>query len=88
MARNPNIKEFIEKPSPNKNASSFLIAGGIYLFTRKIFTYLPKGKKVSLEHDVFPKIVKNHKVSGYILEGRWYDISTPTVYSRVLEEWI
>lgn len=82
-----NIVEFIEKREVDEGSTSHLIASGIYLFNPKIFKYIPQNKEVSLERDILPKVVNKHKVSGYMLEGRWYDISTPEVYAKVIEEW-
>ncbi len=81
-----NIVEFDEKPIKTKT-QSHLISSGIYLFTPEIFSYIPKGGKTSIERDVLPKIVQAHKISGYIMEGKWYDISTPAIYAQVLKTW-
>lgn len=81
-----NIVEFVEKPQKS-GPSSYLIAAGIYLFSSKIFKYISRDRKMSLEREVLPKVIKKCKVSGYMLEGRWYDISTPEVYAKLLKEW-
>ena len=80
------IIEFVEKPAQN-SARSHLISAGIFLFTPRIFSYIPKNKKVSLEKDVLPDLVKKHSLPGYVLQNQWYDISTPAVYEKVLKEW-
>jgi NDP-sugar pyrophosphorylase family protein len=81
-----NIVEFIEKPK-KAGHTSHLISAGIYLFNHKIFKLINKKEDTSLEREILPKIVKTNKVSGYMLEGRWFDISTPKVYAQVLKEW-
>jgi mannose-1-phosphate guanylyltransferase len=81
-----DIMEFQEKPAA-KTTKSHLISAGIYLFTPKIFEFIPKDKKVSLEKQVLPMALKENKLKGYSLEGDWYDISTPKVYEEVLREW-
>lgn len=80
------IVEFIEKPSHDR-ARSHLISAGIYLFTPRIFSYIPKNKKIGLEKDVLPDLVKKHSLPGYVLQSPWYDISTPAEYEKVLLEW-
>jgi NDP-sugar pyrophosphorylase family protein len=80
------IVNFIEKPAKIK-AKSHLVSAGIYLLTPKIFSYITKDKKISLEKDILPQVVQKCRLSGYLFEGPWYDISTPAVYSQVLKEW-
>ncbi|MBI4359814.1 MAG: nucleotidyltransferase family protein [Candidatus Jacksonbacteria bacterium] len=80
------VLEFTEKPSQDRRLSH-LISAGIYIFTPRVFSYITKNKKVSLEKDILPDLVKKHAISGYILESPWYDISTPVVYEKVLKEW-
>lgn len=81
-----NIKEFTEKPLSSA-AKSHLISAGIYLLNQDIFSFIPKRPKFSLERDVFPRVLKKAKLSGYVLSGDWYDISTPQIYEQVLREW-
>ncbi|MBI4116589.1 NTP transferase domain-containing protein [Candidatus Pacearchaeota archaeon] len=48
-----------------------LINGGIYIFNKKIFDYIPEKQKFSLEQEVFPKItniMKGFSHKGYILD--------------------
>ena len=81
-----HIKEIIEKPA-SKSTKSLLISAGIYLLSSTVFSFIPRGKRVSLEKDVLPKVIKKLKLSGYLLDGSWYDISSPEVYEEVLQEW-
>lgn len=80
------IKEIIEKPT-STSTKSHLISAGIYLFNSKIFSFIPRGKKVSLEKDILPRVLKKNQLSGYLLQGDWYDIFTPEIYETVLREW-
>jgi len=80
------IVDLKEKPNNKKN-KSHLISAGIYILTSKVFKFIPKNKKVSLEKEVLPKMLKKYKINGYLLEKDWYDISTPKIYEQVLKEW-
>ncbi len=80
------IVDFIEKPIRQK-AKSHLISTGIYLLTYKIFDYIPKNKKISLEKDVLPQVLKKYKLNGYLLQGSWYDVSSPEIYEQALKDW-
>lgn len=76
------IKRFIEKP-PKKDAPTNLINAGIYVLDRKIFKYIPKGQKVSLEREIFPKLVEEHGLYGYVFDGLWIDIGKPQEYLEI-----
>ena len=73
------VKEFIEKPAKG-TAPTNLINAGIYVLNPKIFQYLPKGKKVSMEREVFPKLVEEGQLYGHIFQGLWMDIGKPKEY--------
>ena len=70
LMRGSDIVEFIEKP---KIASSYLINAGIFVAEPEIFNFIPKDEKVILEADVFPKLAKSERLSGYLLSGEWLD---------------
>ena len=73
------VKKFIEKPAEG-TAPTNLINAGIYVLNPKIFQYLPKGKKVSMEREVFPKLVEEGQLYGHIFQGLWMDIGKPKEY--------
>jgi len=73
------VKEFIEKPAKG-TAPTNLINAGIYVLNPKIFQYLPKGKKVSMEREVFPKLVEEGQLFGHVFQGLWMDIGKPKEY--------
>lgn len=73
LGENNRIKRFIEKPAKDK-APSNLINAGVYVFSPKVFDYIPKGKTVSMEREVFPKLAEESKLYGYLVNGLWMDI--------------
>jgi mannose-1-phosphate guanylyltransferase len=73
------IKRFIEKPAKGE-ALSNLINAGAYILDPKVFNYIPEGRPVSLEREVFPKIAQEGKLYGYKTEGLWIDIGKPKEY--------
>ncbi len=73
------IKRFIEKPSKDK-APSNLINAGVYVLSPKIFDYIPKGRAVSMEREIFPKLAQEGKLCGHLLNGLWMDIGKPEEY--------
>ncbi len=76
LAENGRIKRFVEKPEREK-APSDLINAGVYAFNPEIFEYIPEGRKVSLEREVFPKLVEEDMLYGCVFDGLWTDIGKP-----------
>lgn len=69
------IESFVEKGGTSK---SKFVNGGIYVFNRKIFRYIPKGT-VSLEREVFPNLI-GKKFYGMPVKGFFIDIGMPEDY--------
>jgi mannose-1-phosphate guanylyltransferase len=75
------IKRFVEKPEKGK-APSNLVNAGIYGLTPEIFDYIPNGRPVSIEREVFPALTRDRKLFGYEFNGLWIDIGEPSDYLR------
>jgi mannose-1-phosphate guanylyltransferase len=73
------IKRFIEKPAKGA-APTNLINAGIYVLSPKVFEYIPKGKTVSMEREVFPKLAEDGELYGHVVHGLWIDIGKPEEY--------
>ena len=82
LARGNRIRKFIEKPPPN-TAPTNLINAGVYVLSPEIFEYIPKGRKVSLEREVFPKLSEEGKLYGYVFAGLWIDIGKLEDYLKI-----
>tara|TARA_B100001175_G_scaffold315078_1_gene325849 strand:- start:1118 stop:2314 length:1197 start_codon:yes stop_codon:yes gene_type:complete len=67
------IIKFFEK---NENSASNLINGGIYLLKKQIFKDFKKSF-MSLEKDIFPKLLKHGELGGKRINGYFIDIGTP-----------
>jgi mannose-1-phosphate guanylyltransferase len=71
-----SIAEFLEKPSPEE-IDSDLINAGAYILERSILEEMaPPGTNISIERDVFPKLV-GRGLYGFAADGYWLDIGTP-----------
>lgn len=68
------IIQFIEKPEKGKEPSN-LVNMGICIAEPEVISMIPKGF-VSLERQIFPKIVKMGKMYGYKIKGYWQTIGT------------
>ena len=73
LAKSNRVVRFVEKP-PKSKAPSNLVNAGIYVLEPEIFDYIPEGKRVSIEREVFPKLAVKKKLYAYDFEGLWIDI--------------
>ncbi len=70
---NEKIIDFHEK---NSTSDSNLINAGIYLLKKEIFKNYKKNF-ISLEKDIFPKLLKLKELAGKKINGYFIDIGTP-----------
>ncbi len=73
------IKRFIEKP-PKGTEPTNLINAGVYVLSPTIFNYIPAGRKVSMEREIFPKLAAENALYGHKVSGMWIDIGKPEEY--------
>jgi mannose-1-phosphate guanylyltransferase len=69
------IVEFLEKPDRNEIDTDEINAGA-YLLERSVLDLIPPDENVSIERQVFPKLVGGG-LYGVRLDGYWMDIGTP-----------
>lgn len=55
------------------NTKSNLMNGGVYYLNKKIFRFI-KNSKISLENEIFPKLIKKNELKGIFLKSRFIDI--------------
>jgi mannose-1-phosphate guanylyltransferase len=69
------ITDFLEKPDPAEIDTDEINAGA-YVLERSVLDLIPPDREVSIEREVFPKLV-GEGLFGRRLEGYWIDIGTP-----------
>ena len=80
------ITGFFEKPG--KTPSGRVISAGVYLLEPQILLYIPEGRQVSLEKEVFPRLLNdNVSLFGYSSSGYFVDIGTPQRYAQIQKNW-
>ncbi len=79
MSSGTCIRRFIEKPVKGE-APSNLINAGVYVLSPKVFDYIPEGRSVSIEREVFTKLAEEGKLCGHRVNGLWMDIGKPQEY--------
>jgi mannose-1-phosphate guanylyltransferase len=87
LTKDNRIISFTEKP-PKEKAPSNLINAGIYVLEPEIFDYIPSGKPVSIEREVFPKLAEEGRLFGNDFEGLWIDIGEPEDYLKANKLWL
>lgn len=70
------VREFLEKTGERAPGE---INAGMYVLERSVLDLIPPGEEVSIEHDVFPRLV-GEGLRGLRLDGYWMDIGTPERY--------
>ncbi|MCA9375831.1 MAG: NTP transferase domain-containing protein [Candidatus Doudnabacteria bacterium] len=85
--RGYKIVRFDEKPGVGKSRTH-LVSAGVFVCSPGIVNVIPKKKTASIEKDVLPHLAGEGLITGYPFEGRWYDVGTPEIYEKVIQEWV
>lgn len=82
--KNSRIIDFKEKAEKFRGPG--LVNGGVYVLEPEIFKFIKPKRKVSIERETFPLLLKGKKsqLFGYISEKTHFDIGTPTGYHRTV----
>jgi len=79
------ITAFFEKAG--KRSSRNIINAGVYVLEPRVLSYIPKGEQVSLEREIFPRLLeKNLPLFGYLTSDYFVDIGTPRGYAKIQED--
>jgi mannose-1-phosphate guanylyltransferase len=70
------VLRFLEKTG---EAAPGEVNAGMYVLERSVLDLIPPGRNVSIERDVFPRLVGGG-LHGLLLDGYWMDIGTPQRY--------
>ncbi len=78
------VKKFEEKSTAHLDASH--VNAGVYVLSPRVVDSIPEGRPISLEKEVFPKLVRNGRMRGWKHDGFWYDIGRVSEYVRANRE--
>ncbi len=81
---NGMVRKFEEKSGVFSAKS--LVNAGVYVLSPRLVGSIPVGRPLSLERDVFPKLVENGRMQAWIHDGFWYDIGRVSEYVRTNKE--
>ncbi len=79
------VVSFVEKPRKQSEGEAWVNAG-VYVIHPSALSKIRKGARASLELDVFPRLMREGKISGYKHDGYWADVGTPEDYLRVQKD--
>ncbi len=79
MNDDATVRGFVEKPRPEE-IDTDLISAGCYVLERSVVDLIPSGGNVSIEREVFPRLVGNG-LHGHAHRGAYFmDLGTPERY--------
>ncbi len=78
------VRQFEEKSAVLSATSA--VNAGVYVLSPSVIDSIPVGRSVSLERDVFPKLVRNGRMQSWVHDGFWYDIGRVPEYVRANKE--
>jgi mannose-1-phosphate guanylyltransferase len=73
------VTAFIEKPLPG-HAPTNLINAGTYVLEPSVLARIPDGRRVSIERETFPGLVRDGRLFALGSPARWVDAGTPATY--------
>jgi mannose-1-phosphate guanylyltransferase len=79
VAPDGRVQSFLEKPRPEEIDTN-LINAGVYVLEPEVLDLIPADRAVSIEREVFPRLVEEGSCYGLALDGYWLDVGTPESY--------
>ena len=79
-----SLQRIISFEEKEQKEGTGYINAGIYLFHKRILSFIPANTKYSLEYDLFPRLT-NHGSCAFVSCEELIDIGTPRQYERAKE---
>src|SRR3954447_10521636 len=73
------VTRFVEKPQAGES-DSHLINAGVYVLEPEALELVPPGRMVSVEREVFPRLVEQGRCYALADDSYWLDVGTPASY--------
>jgi len=82
------IISLLKRPHPPERIFHNLSIASIYIFSPKIFKFIPKNRKTDIEKDILPKLLKSgSKIYAYRTSEYIKDIGTPSRLMKVRKDY-
>ena len=83
------IIDLLKKPHSNKLNFHNLSIASVYIFSPKVFNYIPLNIKSNIEKDILPLVLKSkNKVYAYISSGYFKDIGVPERLLKARKDYV
>src|SRR5919107_1665766 len=79
------VEGFVEKPSPDQIDTN-LISAGAYVLERDVVDLIEPGRNVSIEREIWPRLVGEGLYAFAHPKAYWLDIGTPETYLRATSD--
>jgi mannose-1-phosphate guanylyltransferase len=78
------VEKFTEKPTLILMANA-----GVYIFEPRLLSYIPDSRSVSLEREIFPRLLESgERINSYFEEAQWADVGSMVDFERVNDEYL
>lgn len=75
------VERFVEKPAPGETDSN-LINAGTYVFEPEVLDLIEPHRRVSIEREVFPRLVADRRLAALATDHYWIDAGRPDLFRR------
>jgi histidinol-phosphate phosphatase family protein len=87
--KNKRIIAFLKRPHPSNRIFHNLSIASIYIFSPRVFQFIPNNRKSDIEKDILPQILKSkQKIYAYKTPEYIKDIGTPNRLIKVRKDYI
>ena len=73
------VQRFVEKPAPGETDSR-AISAGTYVFEPAVLDLIESGRRVSVEREIFPRLVERGGIAAVETDDYWIDAGRPELY--------
>jgi mannose-1-phosphate guanylyltransferase len=80
-----SVAGFLEKPKPEE-IDTDLISAGAYVLERDVLDMIPSGREVSIEREIWPRLVDDGLFGFVHGDAYWMDIGTPERYIQAVAD--
>ncbi len=74
------VSGFVEKPPPSTHRGPGWVNAGTYVVEPEALARIERGRRVSVEREVFPGLVADGRLFGFRSHDYWTDTGTPAQY--------
>ena len=85
LALDKNLNVIRYKKGTSSKPDLRYVEAGVSLFKKQILRFIQPRKKISLEKEIFPKLIKKRQLLAYVSRQKFYDLGTSKRLKRLKE---